>query len=153
MTLGREGLPVCNLGWMFSGNISKEKMFFIGVNGRYYTQPGIICYTSAGGYTNREVENESTVGDCRQKAKKTTWFGCLKRNTVYHCIAEVIITQAEVLYAALEIALKLLGKDPEGGTAGGAKHLTCRVVLICGCKDKATCIFFQSRVDKHNGIW
>lgn len=39
----------------------------MGVNGRYYTQTGVIYYTSAGSYTSREVENESIVGDCRKK--------------------------------------------------------------------------------------
>lgn len=40
----------------------------MGVNGRYYTQADVICYTSAGSYTSRAVENESTVGDCRKRA-------------------------------------------------------------------------------------
>lgn len=39
------------------------------VNGRYYIQTGVICYTNAGSYTSREVENESIVGDCRKRAK------------------------------------------------------------------------------------
>lgn len=66
---------------VFRKHFLKKRCFLIGVNGKYYTHAGVICYTSAGGCTDREVENDSTVGDCRKRAKKPTWFGCLKRNT------------------------------------------------------------------------
>lgn len=87
-------------------------MLLIGVNGRYYTQAGVICSTSAGVYTNREVENESTVGDCKERLK-STWFERLKRNMIYHCIAEVVIIQPKVLYQLWKLHLKkAFGKEP-----------------------------------------
>lgn len=108
------------------------------------------------GYTNREVEDESTVDDCSGRAKKTTHFGLYEKK---YSIAEVIITQLKYCMWLWELHFikkkkcGLLGKDPEGGTAGSAKHVPCRVMLRYGCKDKGSCIFSKSRVDKHNGLW
>lgn len=64
--------------------------------------------------------------------RKPPLWGCMKESIVFHSVAEVII-QLKYCMQLLELHKKtcgLLGKGPEGGTAGGTKHLTCRVMWV-----------------------
>lgn len=49
-----------------------------------------FCRKEFRGYTNTEVEDESTVDDCSGRAKKTTHFWLYEKK---YSIEEVIITQ------------------------------------------------------------